>query len=91
MICLTAFPTKDALLEALEAAGLAHEWDGERHHDATCVDVFPVWPRKLVDGEWVDDTAKPEKWVANLAMDTCPASLTAYQDFPSYPRRVFAG
>ena len=87
MICLTAFPSKEALLEALEAAGLAS--DGE--HDQTCVDVFPVWPRKQADGEWVDDLSEPMKWVANIQMDECPAPLIGYLDHPAYPRRVFAG
>lgn len=90
MICLTAFPSKAALLEALATAGLAREWDGELHHDQTRVDVFPVWPRKQVDGQWVDDTSKPEKWVANVQMDECPASLIGYLDHPTHPRRVFA-
>lgn len=90
MICLTAFPSKEALLEALEAAGLAFRTEDGVHHDATCVDVFPIWPRKQVDGQWVDDLSKPMKWVANIQMDECPEPLIGYLDHPTHPRRVFA-
>lgn len=91
MICIRAFPTRSEILAVLATAGLAREWDGELQPDTTCADVFEVWDRKQVDDEWVDDTSKPSKWVANLELDACPEPLEPYQDFPVNPRRVFAG
>jgi hypothetical protein len=87
---LTTFSTKAELLAVLATAGLAHEYESELHHDQTCVDVFPVWPRVHVEGEWVDDVAAEPKWTANLAME-CPDALKPYQAFPAFPKRVFAG
>jgi hypothetical protein len=85
MICLRTFDTRADLLAVLSAAGLA----SARGHDAARVDVFEVWPRVLVDGEWVDNTALPSKWTANVA---CAADIPAeyLTDPPVNPRRVFA-
>jgi hypothetical protein len=83
---LRTFETRADVLTVLAMAGLA----GNDWHDQTCVDVFPVWPRVHVEVEWVDDVAAEPKWTANLAME-CPDALKAYQAFPAYPKRVFAG
>jgi hypothetical protein len=87
MICLAPFDTNMALICALELAGLTR--DGE--HDSTIVDVFPVWPRHKIDGEWVDNVNVDPRWVANLALTECPQELKQYQEFPINPRRRFAG